>query len=87
MDKTEMIDEKPENPPAFPETHVPFNGTEPGWRGCSGMSLRDYFAATALNTITIAIADRTEEELIKLHTKMAQVSYSIADAMLKERLK
>ncbi len=46
----------------------------------SGMSLRDYFAAKALQGVLAA----DTEELLSVDA-IASVSYRIADAMLKER--
>jgi hypothetical protein len=48
----------------------------------SGMSLRDYFAAKALQGVLAA----DTEELLSVGA-IASVSYRIADAMLKEREK
>lgn len=59
--------------PAFP---VPDNTT-----GGSGMTLRDYFAGQALMGM---LADHTG---VPIPERFAQLSYEIADAMLKERAK
>jgi hypothetical protein len=48
----------------------------------SGMTLRDYFAAKALQGVLAA----DTEELLSVDA-IASVSYRIADAMLKEREK
>jgi hypothetical protein len=65
---------KPTNPPAFP---VQFQGTtEPS---LSGMTLRDYFAAKAMQEWLV----ETSEEISV--TQIANFSYEMADAMLKAR--
>lgn len=56
---------------------------------CGGMELRDYFAAHALNGLVAnswskAICARSPENAAK---EAAQLSYQMADAMLKERCK
>jgi hypothetical protein len=63
---------KPSNPFAFP-----CEKDEPG----KGMTLRDYFAAKAMQSVMIGDGYRvysTPEDL-------AQLSYLMADAMLKQR--
>lgn len=76
---------KPNNPPAFPTDSFP-NGS-----AHEGMSLRDYFAAKAMQAIfgglgaeQVANRDRRYDE-----TNWAQVvaanAYEMADAMLKAR--
>jgi hypothetical protein len=68
--------------PVFPETHVLPDGDNSGWHGCSGMTLRDYFAAKAMQALfTDAFAEEFYEE------KIAEAAYQIADAMLAERSK
>jgi hypothetical protein len=63
---------KPENPPAFP------------WNGQGifipekGMTLRDYFAAAALQGIAI-------NGSFKYTAYQAEKAYKLADAMLKQR--
>jgi hypothetical protein len=67
------------NPPAFPNPHL---------RGDEGMTLRDYFAAKAIQGICAnpkdihVFEDETYEEYID---EIARCSYKIADAMLKAR--
>lgn len=56
---------------AFPCRHTPEH--EPG------MTLRDYFAAKALNSILIAARQTHESKFV------AALAYEIADAMLKAR--
>lgn len=83
-----MSDKKPENPPAFPirETEYAF--------GQSGMSLRDYFAAKALQGILAKYGIKAdlmgiEEHLADITGRtcedIANNAYELADAMLKAR--
>lgn len=62
--------------PAFPRP-VSFSKEGGTHRGTLGMSLRDYFAGQALNTITTQDDFNTAD--------MAQRAYYIADAMLAAR--
>lgn len=66
------------NPPAFPRSFsnetLASNGTTQ-----RGMTLRDYFAAKAMQARLPRMLHSTE------HTEIARQSYSIADAMLKAR--
>lgn len=63
------------NPPAFPQPNHP-----PTWTGGDGMSLRDYFAAKAMTSLLTAeiVGEYSNEHV-------AEISYLIADAMLKAR--
>lgn len=66
--------------PAFPFSGEP--GVEPG---CSGMTLRDYFAAKAMPMIAAEIyswKQQIEEPIQEITAKMA---YEMADAMIKAR--
>jgi len=68
---------KPTNPPAFPNDAIkdPFDK--------SGMTLRDYFAAKALQGLMSRVwGDMPAEELFNI---WATSSYALADAMLKAR--
>jgi hypothetical protein len=67
------MEDKLKNPDAFPCD----NKSE----GYSGMSLRDYFAAKAMQSVMVGEGYRM------YHTPedMAQLSYKMADAMLKQR--
>lgn len=47
-----------------------------------GMTLRDYFAATALQTQMMYAADEVDSDICYV---VARMSYKIADAMMKER--
>lgn len=79
----------PENIPAFPATEA----TGPGGPnyGHPGMSLRDYFAAKALQAgmagaVLPGVADeQMPEEVAELLRQLAVTSYRFADAMLKAR--
>jgi hypothetical protein len=68
------MSEKPNGGPAFP------------WDGMGddGMSLRDYFAAKALQGIMAHSGDGVNPGNV---TSVTKVLYLIADAMLKERSK
>lgn len=80
-------EKKPENPPAFPcevdyTKMISSNAslTEPV--KFAGMSLRDYFAAKAMQTVVI------DNEFMHngiTEEKCAILAYKLADAMLKER--
>ena len=75
----EKQEKKPNNPSAFPNTD--------GQSFCNdGMTLRDYFANSAMQGICAsnlanygAMHNGTEED------RIAERAYSIADAMLKQR--
>lgn len=59
------------NPPAFPY----FGHT--GWSQSTGMTLRDYFAAKAMQALLGYEESTLEND--------AEVAYAVADAMLKAR--
>ena len=63
--------------PAFPRT-----GADGHTSPQSGMSLRDYFAAYAMNGIC---SSRSHSDLNGHAIASARVAYNIADAMLKAR--
>jgi hypothetical protein len=72
------------NPPAFPTLHIP-DASPPAW---SGMTLRDYFAAKAMQGFLSN--DNLLRESCKWHkdgseTSIAVLAYDQADAMLKAR--
>ena len=82
------------NIPAFPM--FPENGMEDkdgSYGNWNGMTLRDYFAAKAMsaycsNQLGLEIMERIAlQEKKKVVDKIAEHSYSFADAMLKEREK
>lgn len=55
-------------------------------RSRGGMSLRDYFAAEAMNALAQRlIPPKTREELPEVHAAFAEIAYSLADAMLEAR--
>ena len=78
---------KPDGGPAFPNTHVfpSYDGDSilPGWKATGGMTLRDYFAAKAMQVImpTFIVNHPQTPEIV------AKLSYGYADAMIKEREK
>jgi hypothetical protein len=67
---------------AFPNSH---------FRNSNGMTLRDYFAAKAMQSIYAANVDweptgtPMDEESLQVLADVAQDSYKLADAMLKAR--
>lgn len=63
--------------PAFPREDYQCNGAD-GSLGQEGMSMRDYFAAKAMQSTTLALSP-SNQKLI------AEAAYSMADAMLKAR--
>jgi hypothetical protein len=73
---------KPENPPAFPtqwdSRHQPESTTE------FGMTLRDYFAAKAMQGL---LTSPQMYEDVNDNKSCAKRAYDIADAMLAERSK
>lgn len=69
-----MSDKIANDEPAFPFT------IEEGLV-CEGMSLRDYFAAKALQ----GLLSRGGHDKINVHDVLAQRTYQIADAMLEAR--
>lgn len=85
-----MEHNKPQNPQAFPR---PFSEDRTGgdfpehFAKQDGMTLRDYFAAKAMQGI-ICTNEFAPSNLAKDFPERASVkSYEIADAMLKERSK
>lgn len=64
------------NPSAFPY----FGHT--GWSQGNGMTLRDYFAAKAMQGAMSGCAARGE---VIMYSDLAVLSYEMADAMLKAR--
>jgi hypothetical protein len=64
------------NHPAFPVTPYAGDVNNPALRGNSGMSIRDFFAASALSSI---IDSKIEPDAA------AEEAYAFADAMLQER--
>jgi hypothetical protein len=64
------------NPPAFPV------GLEAFGEDKVGMTLRDYFAARALQNFRDQIGSQSDQEWFDL---MAEGAYRLADAMMKAR--
>jgi hypothetical protein len=73
--------------PAFPHEYKYSDGTA---ERAVGMTLRDYFAAAALPVASVqverAIAAGGTFGKVSLEQILAEASYAIADAMLKERV-
>jgi hypothetical protein len=69
--------EEKNNPNAFPALHLD---------GHKGMSLRDYFAAKAMEGF-IATFGKTQNTsaVLELADDISEMSYGIADEMLKQR--
>lgn len=82
------MNDKIENPPAFPHNEVVHQswGRENHFQ--AGMTLRDYFAEAALKALIgengDLLAQIQQGEVTEI---VASASYKYADAMLKERLK
>lgn len=76
---------QPENPQAFPMDY----GHE-GYRMEPGMSLRDYFAAKAMqamnNSLEMVREMYKDKGNLSIEDYIAKESYKMADAMLKTRL-
>lgn len=84
---------KPDGGPAFPQTMVIGQNGQltSGWDGwgMGGATLRDYFAAAALNGM-LAHATRYRprpDQPQQWHLAIAEEAYQLADAMLAERSK
>jgi len=80
LNNKDFTEQKPENPPAFPTTwdssHNASVITE------NGMTLRDYFAAKAMQAF--ATSPR-EYDVVNSHITCAKEAYLLADAMIKQR--
>ena len=80
----ETENKKPGNPRAYPD---PMRGAEQSysnqspWQLESGMTLRDYFAAKAMQSFT----NIWYEDAKNTPESIAKKSYKLADAMLKQR--
>ena len=68
------------NQPAFPTTQY-VNGLSPTGHD-NGMTLRDYFAAQAMQGAMSGCATRGE---VVIYSNLAGLSYDMADAMMKAR--
>ena len=76
----------PHNPPAFPDPFADREGLghPPMYKGSEGMTLRDYFAAKAMQGMMVNYeADKWED----FEYEMSQKAYQIADFMLAARAK
>jgi len=76
--KTKNTEEiKPSNPRAFPDSSMVDN---------LGMTLRDYFAAKAMQAYISTYSSQTSAEQIKSHSEyISTMAYEIADSMLRQR--
>ena len=76
------------NQPAFPVQSVYIEDQETNSRG---MTLRDYFAAKAMQGMFVTAIDwiptgkKADEESLKIYKDLAFDAYAMADAMLKAR--
>ena len=66
---------------AFPKA----NDTDRAYGGNDGMSLRDYFAAKAMQSLLDKFIETLKDPQQK--ERIIAIAYAIADAMLKEREK
>ena len=80
--------------PAFPQQHVhPVKDgakvISEGWHGKEGMTLRDYFAAKAMQSYLLCpkIEDLSGRAVTKTEYNLAGMAYLLADAMIIERNK
>ena len=67
--------------PAFPRQHAVVDANDPCFkrgRGANGMTIRDYFAAAAMQSIASKYFESED---------IASRAYRISDAMLRERMK
>jgi hypothetical protein len=78
------------NQPAFP-TGIITDGKGKIIGGSNGMTLRDYFAAKAMQGMFVTAIDwiptgkKADEESLKIYKDLAFDAYAMADAMLKAR--
>ncbi len=77
------MNNKPFNPSAFP---IPLDDRPGAYLAEAGMTLRDYFAAKAMQGIC-AGRDEAGELIHHGYAWIASEAFSIADSMLKERMK
>ena len=66
------------NPPAFPAMHFDLADNE------HGMTLRDYFAAKAMEAVIINL-DRHSTSIDEVDQWVGNYAYTVADAMLRAR--
>jgi hypothetical protein len=72
------------NQPAFPQSEPIFNEFHPNYGKDRGMTLRDYFAAKAMQGL-IASPRGTPDGSDATDVYYAKCAYLVADAMLKAR--
>jgi hypothetical protein len=72
--------------PAFPTQHPALDPRACGFQTEPGMTLRDYFAAKAMEALIVALIDPKAIQSVD-GTRMAETAYAFADEMLKERSK
>jgi hypothetical protein len=70
------------NPPAFPRPYSEDDVDGHCYKAHVGMTLRDYFAAKAMQAAITGCATRAE---VGLYSDWAGFAYEMADAMLKAR--
>lgn len=75
-------DRKDDGGPAFPHANPSFDSNWDDRRQIEGMSLRDHFAAKAMQGFA---ADPTNHQLFDDMDDVARSAYAMADAMLKAR--
>ena len=73
--------EPTKNEPAFPIIHPPVEGVTCGGVEYYGLSLRDYFAAKAMQAHTVGRGDFADSN----KRTIAECAYDMADAMLEVR--
>lgn len=78
-----MVNDKSVGGSAFPRAGYPPVGNGE----VDGMSLRDYFAAKAMQGMATSIDGMSMYVIIESIPVVASISYAIADAMLAERAK
>ncbi|CZW40421.1 MULTISPECIES: hypothetical protein [Enterobacter cloacae complex] len=69
--------------PAFPE--LGNVGCNSDWQSESGMTLRDYFAAKAMQSALLVSKQNPEGSFETFAQSVAEVAYDVADAMLRAR--
>jgi hypothetical protein len=84
-----METKKPENPPAFPTVeYTTSNVSTPETRTTEGLSMRDYFAAKAMQGLlsnSYYSSDMSGNTVFPEPKYLSDKAYEIADAMLKAR--
>ena len=79
---------QPTGGPAFPvhSVHCQHAIDDPSYRCFCGMSLRDWFAGMALQTLDLAVIANIAKQSKERETELlAKVAYDFADAMLTRR--